>query len=43
MYEYKTLSSYDYKKRGDQIGTPGFVRGMHDMHEREGKWMKRKY
>ena len=31
----------DYKRRS--IGTPGFVRGMHDMHEREGKWMKRKY
>lgn len=41
MYEYKTLSSYDYKK-GDQIGTPGFVRGMHDMHEREGKMDEKK-
>ena len=27
---------YNYKK-GDEIGTPGFVQGMHDMHQREGK------
>ena len=40
MYEYKTLSSYNYKK-GDEIGTPGFVQGMHDMHQREVKWMRR--
>lgn len=41
MYEYKTLSSYNYKK-GDEIGTPGFVRGMHDMHQREGKMDEKK-
>ena len=41
MYEYKTMSSYNYKQ-GDKIGVPGFVRGMHDMHEKEGKWMRRK-
>lgn len=41
MYEYKTLSSYNYKK-GDEIGTPGFVQGMHDMHQREGKMDEKK-
>ena len=41
MYEYKTLSSYNYKK-GDKIGTPGFVQGMHDLHEREGKMDEKK-
>lgn len=41
MYEYKTLSSFNYKK-GDKIGTPGFVRGLHDMHEKEGKMDEKK-
>lgn len=41
MYEYKTMSSYNYKQ-GDKIGVPGFVRGMHDMHEKKVKWMRRK-
>ncbi|MCJ1661390.1 gamma-glutamyltransferase [Staphylococcus sp. NRL 16/872] len=41
MYEYKTMSSFNYKK-GDQIGTPGFVQGLHDMHEREGKMDEKK-
>ncbi|CAM3138082.1 gamma-glutamyltransferase [Staphylococcus argensis] len=36
QYQYKDISSYDYKQ-GDQIGTPGFVKGMHDVHEKEGK------
>jgi gamma-glutamyltranspeptidase len=31
----------DYKK-GDKIGTPGFVRGLHDMHEKEGKMDEKK-
>lgn len=41
VYEYKTLSSYNYKK-GDEIGTPGFVQGIHDMHQREGKMDEKK-
>lgn len=41
MYEYKTTSSFNYKK-GDKIGTPGFVRGLHDMHEKEGKMDEKK-
>lgn len=41
MYEYKTMSSYNYKQ-GDKIGVPGFVRGMHDMHEKEGKMDEKK-
>ncbi len=40
-YEYKTMSSYNYKQ-GDKIGVPGFVRGMHDMHEKEGKMDEKK-
>ena len=41
LYEYKTMSSYNFKQ-GDKIGTPGFVRGMHDMHEKEGKMDEKK-
>ena len=41
LYEYKTYSSYNFKQ-GDKIGTPGFVRGMHDMHEKEGKMDEKK-
>ncbi|MBI5973117.1 gamma-glutamyltransferase [Staphylococcus caledonicus] len=41
MYEYKTMSSFNYKK-GDEIGTPGFVQGLHDMHQREGKMDEKK-
>lgn len=41
LYEYKTYSSYNFKQ-GDKIGTPGFVRGMHDLHEKEGKMDEKK-
>ena len=27
--------------KGDKIGTPGFVRGLHDMHEKKVKWMRK--
>ena len=40
-YEYKTMSSYEYKE-GDKIGVPGLVRGLHDMHEKEGKMDEKK-
>ena len=40
-YEYKTMSSYEYKE-GDKIGVPGLVRGLHDMHEK-GKWMRKRF
>ncbi|MCU5745349.1 gamma-glutamyltransferase [Staphylococcus sp. SQ8-PEA] len=36
QYQYKDISSYGFKQ-GDQIGTPGFVRGMHEVHSKEGK------
>ena len=36
------MSSYNFKQ-GDKIGTPGFVRGMHDMHEKKKvRWTRRK-
>ena len=36
------MSSYEYKE-GDKIGVPGFVRGLHDMHAKEGKWMRKDF
>ena len=35
------MSSYEYKE-GDKIGVPGFVRGLHDMHAKEGKMDEKK-
>ena len=40
-YEYKTMSSYEYKE-GDKIGVPGLVRGLHDMRKKE-KWMRKDF
>lgn len=36
QYQYKDISSYNFKQK-DVIGTPGFVKGMHEAHQREGK------
>ncbi|AVQ34741.1 gamma-glutamyltransferase [Staphylococcus kloosii] len=36
QWQYKDISSFDYKDK-DQTGTPGFVRGMHDVHKAGGK------
>ena len=42
LMNIKTMSSYEYKE-GDKIGVPGFVRGLHDMHAKEGKWMRKDF
>src|SRR5699024_10618099 len=36
QWQYKDISSFKYKK-GDKIGTPGFVDGMHTVHKDAGK------
>lgn len=41
VYDYSAVSSYDYKQ-GDETGVPGFVKGMHDMHNKEGKMSEKK-
>lgn len=41
VYDYSAVSSYHYKN-GDQVGVPGFVKGMHDMHDKEGKMSEKK-
>ena len=41
VYDYNTVSGYNYQK-GDEVGVPGFVQGMHDMHEKEGHMSEKK-
>ncbi|PHK49679.1 gamma-glutamyltransferase [Staphylococcus edaphicus] len=41
QWQYKDISSYDFKQK-DQIGTPGFVRGIHDAHAEGGKMDEKK-
>src|SRR5699024_6578937 len=41
QWQYKDISSFDYDKK-DEIGTPGFVRGIHDAHEEAGKMDEKK-
>lgn len=42
MYEYKTLSSYNYKK-GDEIGTPDLCKVCMICINEKVKWMRRKF
>ncbi|GEQ05962.1 gamma-glutamyltransferase [Staphylococcus gallinarum] len=41
QWQYKDISSFNYKNK-DQIGTPGFVRGLHDAHKDAGKMDEKK-
>lgn len=41
VYDYSAMSSYNYKN-GQEIGVPGFVKGMHDMHQKEGSMSEKK-
>lgn len=36
QWQYKDISSFKYDEK-DEIGTPGFVRGIHDAHKEAGK------
>lgn len=41
QWQYKDISSFDFKQK-DEIGTPGFVRGLHDAHKEGGKMEEQK-
>lgn len=40
-WQYKDISSFNYKQK-DKIGAPGFVRGIDDIHNQEGKMDRKK-
>lgn len=41
QWQYKDISSFNFKQK-DEIGTPGFVRGLHDAHKEGGKMDEKK-
>lgn len=41
QWQYKDISSFNFKQK-DEIGTPGFVRGIHDAHKEAGKMDEKK-
>src|SRR5699024_5684991 len=41
QWQYKDISSFNYKQK-DQVGVPGFVRGIDDAHNEAGKMDKKK-
>ncbi|MGL4009751.1 gamma-glutamyltransferase [Staphylococcus nepalensis] len=41
QWQYKDISSFNFKQK-DKIGTPGFVRGLEDIHKDAGKMDRKK-